>query len=191
MDTKRFDDFTRTLATRTTRRAGIKLAAGTALGVLIGLRGRGVAAAAPVITTGPRVVARSATSATVEWFTDLRGDGRVQFGTTTAYGRQTNDPTKVKRHRLSLTGLTPGTRHHYRVRSCLNGVCSAFSTDALVRTCPADQPTFCPRVGCVDTESDTGHCGTCGTQCADGQICCQGACERLSCESPCAPPGLC
>ena len=190
MDTQRFDDLARTLATPTTRRAGLKLLAGAALGGVLGLRGR-AALAAPAITAGPRVVSKTATSAIVQWATDTVSDGRAQFGTTTAYGRTATNPEQAKTHRVKLNGLTPGTLHHYRVRSCRNGACSPFSADAVVRTCPAAQPAFCPGVGCVDTQSDTNHCGTCGTLCPDGQICCQGVCEVLLCESPCAPPGLC
>ena len=40
---------------------------------------------------------------------------------------------------------------------------------------PCQGATLCGEV-CVDVQNDTANCGACGTSCADGQICSEGAC---------------
>ena len=67
----------------------------------------------------------TATSATVTWDTDELASDQVEYGTDTAYGSSTtveNDPTTdtsigVLTHSVTITGLTPGTEYHYRVKS--------------------------------------------------------------------------
>ena len=65
-------------------------------------------------------VAASASSAaaTVSWTTDEPADGRVEFGTSTAYGRSTPlDAALVTAHAAPLSGLSPSTTYHFRVLS--------------------------------------------------------------------------
>ena len=59
-------------------------------------------------------------------------------------------------------------------RSCQNGVCA----------CPAGQ-TFCSGA-CVDTKTDAGHCGACGTACPNGQSCQGGVCTCPAGQAKCA-----
>jgi hypothetical protein len=59
-------------------------------------------------------------------------------------------------------------------RSCQNGAC----------TCPAGQ-TSC-NGACVDTKTDAGNCGACGTACPTGQSCQGGVCSCPSGQTKCA-----
>ncbi|MGH9630263.1 MAG: NPCBM/NEW2 domain-containing protein [Bryobacteraceae bacterium] len=56
--------------------------------------------------------------ATITWTTDEAADTQVEYGTTTAYSSSTTlAPAMVTNHSQPLTGLTPSTLYHYRVRS--------------------------------------------------------------------------
>jgi RHS repeat-associated protein len=58
------------------------------------------------------------TSATITWNTNENSDSQVEYGTTTAYGQSTAlNPALVTAHSQGLSGLTPGTVYHYRVKS--------------------------------------------------------------------------
>jgi chitodextrinase len=71
----------------------------------------------PVISA---VAASSITSngATITWTTDQPSDTQVEYGLTTAYGSATTLNTSlVTAHSQTLSGLTPNTLYHYRVKS--------------------------------------------------------------------------
>ena len=74
-------------------------------------------------TAAPAISARAATaaadgSATITWTTDEPSDSRVDFGTSpTALTPTPTDAADVTAHSVRITGLTPGTTYHYRVRS--------------------------------------------------------------------------
>ena len=71
----------------------------------------------PVIT-GVSSSAVTHNTATISWTTNEPADSQVEYGTTQAYGQWTTlDPTRVTAHSQGLSGLTPGTLYHYRVRS--------------------------------------------------------------------------
>ena len=71
----------------------------------------------PAISSLAAVAAVDGT-ATVTWTTDEASDSRVDFGTSpAALSQSATDAAPVTAHSLRLTGLTPGTRYHYRVRS--------------------------------------------------------------------------
>lgn len=58
------------------------------------------------------------TSATISWATDEAADSQVEYGTTTAYGSSTTlDTTLLTLHSQNLTGLSPDTTYHYRLKS--------------------------------------------------------------------------
>ena len=81
----------------------------------------------PVITEGPYLIATSATSTTVVWFTDAPSHSRVRFAAgadrpTAALDRvaepQVDGLVPVGlRHVVHLTGLTPGTTYSYQAVS--------------------------------------------------------------------------
>ena len=57
-------------------------------------------------------------SATITWTTDQTASSQVEYGPTTSYGSATTEDTnQVTTHSVQLTGLTPGTVYHYRVKS--------------------------------------------------------------------------
>ena len=58
------------------------------------------------------------TLATISWTTDEKATSQVEYGLTTSYGSQTSlNTAKSTSHSFSLSGLTPGTLYHYRVKS--------------------------------------------------------------------------
>ncbi|HEX6975668.1 MAG TPA: LamG-like jellyroll fold domain-containing protein, partial [Vicinamibacterales bacterium] len=73
-------------------------------------------------TTAPVISGLSATAtatgASISWSTNEPADTQVEFGTTAAYGSQTAlDSSLSASHAQTLSGLTPSTLYHYRVRS--------------------------------------------------------------------------
>lgn len=78
-----------------------------------------------------------ATSVTVTWTTNETSTSQVEYGTTTAYGSTTVlDTNKVTSHSVNLSGLTPGTLYHFRVKSDNTGGLSVsgdytFTTNSL------------------------------------------------------------
>ncbi|NOY78663.1 MAG: hypothetical protein GXO76_12430 [Calditrichaeota bacterium] len=73
---------------------------------------------APQITFGPFAQNISATGAQIVWVTDEPSSGIVEFGTGTSYGQTAGGAAVFERiHRITLSGLLPGTRYHFRVKS--------------------------------------------------------------------------
>ena len=72
------------------------------------------------------------TTATITWTTDEPADSVVEYGTTTNYGYTKSDSTLVTSHSITLTGLSPGTTYHFRVKS----------TDAAGNTAVSQDYTF-------------------------------------------------
>ena len=70
------------------------------------------------------------TTATVTWTTDQASSSQVEYGPTSSYGSLTTlDPTFVTAHSQTVSGLSPGTLYHYRVRSTPSGGNTAASAD--------------------------------------------------------------
>lgn len=91
--------------------------------------GAGGSATAPVITN---VSATSVTNqgATISWISDVASTSQVDYGTTTNYGQTTGlDSAQVTSHSKSITGLSPSTLYHYRVRSQASNGMEAVSAD--------------------------------------------------------------
>jgi len=60
----------------------------------------------------------------VKWHTTLASDSQVEYGLTKGYGQSTpRNPAPVTNHSVVITGLTPGTEYHFRVKSggCVSG----------------------------------------------------------------------
>jgi hypothetical protein len=74
-------------------------------------------------------------SATITWATDEIANSRVEYGPATSYGNSTPlDSLLVTTHSGRITGLTPGTEYHFRVRSRDAAGNVAFSNDATFTT---------------------------------------------------------
>jgi hypothetical protein len=73
---------------------------------------------APPMISGVSAVLITASSATIVWATSTAGDSQMDYGPTTAYGASTSrNPTLAVYHVQTLSGLTPNTVYHYRVKS--------------------------------------------------------------------------
>jgi hypothetical protein len=60
----------------------------------------------------------TSTTATLSWTTDQLGDSQADYGTTAGYGSSTLLVSAlVSTHSQGLSGLTPGTFYHFRVKS--------------------------------------------------------------------------
>jgi hypothetical protein len=98
-------------------------------------------------TTPPNISAVQATAvggsgATISWTTDEPADGLVEYGTTASYGSQTPlNGTLVTSHAQALSGLTPATLYHYRIKS--KDAAGNLSTSADF-TFATSAPASCP-----------------------------------------------
>jgi hypothetical protein len=92
---------------------------------------------APPVISGIATSGVTGPSALVSWTTNQPADSRVEYGLTTAYGNTTPvDADLVLAHGLTLSGLTPGTTYHYRVRSANAMGLPATSGDFSFMTVP-------------------------------------------------------
>ena len=74
----------------------------------------------------------------MSWSTDEAADTQVEFGASTSYGStSTLNTSMVTSHSVGLTGLTPETLYHYRVRSRDAAGNLALSGDFTFTTTPA------------------------------------------------------
>ncbi|NLN75047.1 MAG: family 10 glycosylhydrolase [Armatimonadetes bacterium] len=86
-------------------------------------------------------------AATITWITNQEASTQVEYGATTSYGSSsTLDPANIKSHSASLSGLTPNTLYHYRVKS---GNANGMSTSADYTFTTLDKPTI------SDVQADT------------------------------------
>jgi hypothetical protein len=91
----------------------------------------------PLVLVSIRAVAITATSAIISWYTFGPATSQVDYGTDDAYGTTTPlDAEEVTAHLVPLTGLSPDTEYHYRVRSSNDKGETAVSTDHVFRTLP-------------------------------------------------------
>ncbi len=75
---------------------------------------------APIIS-GINVINITETEADVVWNTDIAATSTVNYGTTVAYGSNASTGGTTFNHLVHLSGLTPGTLYHFRVRSTASG----------------------------------------------------------------------
>lgn len=58
------------------------------------------------------------TTATISWYTNERATTQVRYGATSSYSASTTlDTALTYRHRVTLTGLTPGATYHVKLES--------------------------------------------------------------------------
>ncbi|MES2225673.1 MAG: fibronectin type III domain-containing protein [Patescibacteria group bacterium] len=92
---------------------------------------------AAVPDTTPPVISAIASSttqtgATISWTTNEASDSRVDYGLTSSYGTASTSAALGTSHSISLSGLTPSTTYHFRIRS----------TDASSNTATSSAATF-------------------------------------------------
>ncbi|MFC1979001.1 fibronectin type III domain-containing protein [Chloroflexota bacterium] len=69
-------------------------------------------------------------SATITWMTDEPADSQVEYGSSTIYGTTSNLLTSLTTaHSMDLSGLTPDTEYHFRVKSSDSAGNHAVSED--------------------------------------------------------------
>jgi len=71
----------------------------------------------PIIVEGPSVVAKTASTITIEWKTDERSDSFVEFGPDTLYGEIKGETSDITEHSITLTNLTAATLYNFKVQS--------------------------------------------------------------------------
>ena len=71
---------------------------------------------APVVEYAPAVTVGS-TTASISWPTDQISNGAVDYGFSASYGNSTTNASLLWYHTVDLTGLSPNTTYHYRVKS--------------------------------------------------------------------------
>jgi hypothetical protein len=72
----------------------------------------------PAIISGPTVVSVTATSAIIEWTTDVNGNSFVMHGLDDTYGFESGQSEElVKFHTVKVIGLSPNKTYHYQVKS--------------------------------------------------------------------------
>lgn len=89
------------------------------------------AAAPALVFSGVGSTNRTTSSADIVWTTNVAADSQADYGLTSSYGLRTAlNTAKVTSHRVRITGLRPGTRYYYRVRSGgkTEAVVHAFTT---------------------------------------------------------------
>lgn len=94
---------------------------------------------APVIQVAP-VVSVGSTTASISWPTDQVSDGAVEHGLTTGYGSATTNLTLAWYHTVNLSGLSPDTTYHFRVKSKGTNNLTGFSADFVFTTTAATVP---------------------------------------------------
>ncbi len=94
---------------------------------------------APVIEVAP-VVTVNSTTASISWPTDQISDGAVEYGFSASYGSATTNSALLWYHTVNLSGLSPDTTYHYRVKSKGTNNLIGFSTDFVFTTTAATIP---------------------------------------------------
>jgi hypothetical protein len=128
-------------------------------------------------TTPPVISAVSAsgittTSATIGWTTDELANTQVEYGTTAAYGTMTTlDPALENAHSQTLSGLTPSTTYHYRVRSRDASNNLATSGDfSFISAAPDTTPPVISAVGASGITNVAARIGWTTSEPADTQV---------------------
>lgn len=95
-------------------------------------KGKGTAVALAI--SGIAVSNVTETSATILWSTNQPAKGQVQYGTATTYGNTTPLSGETTTHKATLTGLSPNTTYHYRVKVQDAGGAEVTSEDRTFKT---------------------------------------------------------
>jgi len=125
------------------------------------------AASTPIDTNPPTISDISisfltTTSTTIHWTTEEIANGEIEYGTTPSYGTTTpvESPLSVN-HSILLSGLTPNTLYHYRIKSSdqvgnlATSPDNTFTTEAVMIITPTPIPTVLPTLTPTPTPSPT------------------------------------
>jgi len=83
----------------------------------------------------------SGTTANIIWSSNEASTSQVEYGLTTGYGSSTTlAPALVQSHTVALTGLSPKTAYHYRVKSTDASGNPSQSADCVFTTADIDAP---------------------------------------------------
>lgn len=88
---------------------------------------------APAIQVAP-VAAAGSTTASISWPTDQVSDGAVEYGLTPSYGNAVTNLSRVWYHTVALSGLSPDTTYHFRVKSKGTNNLTGVSADYVFTT---------------------------------------------------------
>jgi hypothetical protein len=90
---------------------------GPARGPNIEFRTRPVPDTTPPVISDVKISNLTVDGATISWSTDEPTNGFVDFGRNASYGSTGLSDLPAMRHSIRLSGLSPGTTYHFRVRS--------------------------------------------------------------------------
>ncbi len=131
-------------------------------------------------TTPPSIssvnVSAACSSATVTWTTDENSTSYVDYGLPVGppYASTSGSATLVVSHTVILSGLTPNTQYHYRVRSGDAASNESFTSDATFVTqlsCVADTtPPIISNIQVTSITSESAHVCWDTNEAADGLI---------------------
>ncbi|MCA9667052.1 MAG: metallophosphoesterase family protein [Myxococcales bacterium] len=92
---------------------------------------------------GPYLGHATSDAVSVSWRTSVAGTSEVAFGPTQALGQSKTDSALAQQHEVRLTGLQPGTRYYYTIRSLDgNGQVVASAGPFAFRTAAAPGQAF-------------------------------------------------
>jgi hypothetical protein len=81
-------------------------------------QGSGTGDTTPPVISGASASGLTSSGATISWTTNEASDSQVEYGTSSAYGSGTSlSALMVTSHSANISGLSPSTLYHYRVRS--------------------------------------------------------------------------
>ena len=94
----------------------------------------------PPVIANITVTQRTDTSARINWTTDEPSTTIVDYGLNTGYGSSVTNGSMVTVHSIPLSGLTPNSTYHFRVRSRDSSGNLATSGNSLFMTNPSQTP---------------------------------------------------
>jgi parallel beta-helix repeat protein len=161
------------LSTRIASAIGVGAGVPVDMGALLWVTGTAPADTTAPVISGVAISGVSSSQATITWTTDEPADGQLDYGPTTAYGSSTvRSTTKSLSHSAQLTGLSPSTVYHVRVRSADAGGNLRIGADAALTTlAPAD--TTAPVISGIATSAISSSQATISwttNEAADGQV---------------------
>lgn len=88
----------------------------------------------PSITVGTPTTS----GVSISWSPSAPAQGQIEYGTTIGYGfTSTLETSYLVFHSQALSGLTPGTLYHYRIKGVAQGGTTAYSADGTFTTAAA------------------------------------------------------